>query len=239
MKIAVPSYHRVNIFKEKTLQYLLWSWFKKEEIDVFVVAEDEEAYKNLWVNVIVWEKWITNQRNFITRYYDEWEYIACFDDDLEWLLLLKNRKFEKISAKEVIDDLIHILDRSGLQLWWVYHVLNKLNCRVAGPVIGRKFICWPFFVKRNDKKIIIKHTGGKDDYEQSALSRIYYGATVRFENIFLKTAYNNNLPWWLTDFYKTNDWNKACDDLIKDFPQFFGKKFRKDWRPELRVLRDN
>jgi hypothetical protein len=47
MKIVVPSYHRAELFKNKTLKYLLYCGVPLQDINVFVVEEDYEQYKAL------------------------------------------------------------------------------------------------------------------------------------------------------------------------------------------------
>jgi hypothetical protein len=75
MKIAVPSYNRVKIFKDKTFKVLIDNGVPVEDIYLFVASQDQyDAYKEVLpddLKIIIGEKGMCNIRNFMTNYFDE------------------------------------------------------------------------------------------------------------------------------------------------------------------------
>lgn len=81
-KIAIPSYSRSDIIKNKTLNTLERFNIPKSLIYIFVVQEEYDLYNSLDYNVIVGNKGLINQRKFIENYFNENELIICIDDDI-------------------------------------------------------------------------------------------------------------------------------------------------------------
>ena len=72
--IAIPSYKRSLMLKEKTLSMLQKNNIGSQKIYIFV-ANDKQAYeyklvipKNMYHKIIVGELGLKNQRNFISKY---------------------------------------------------------------------------------------------------------------------------------------------------------------------------
>lgn len=237
MKIVVPSYHRAELFKNKTLKYLLYCGVPLQDINVFVVEEDYEQYKALWVNVIIGKRWIANQRNFISQYYPEGEYIVSLDDDITCIYERVGWHRFRVNVYKVIDDAIEVLEKYHLSLCGIRQSSNIFCVKNCEPMIWRYFVIWTFFVCKNDKSIIARHTA-KEDYDRCAQNRIKYWATARLWCYLLNTKYNSETPWWLTDYYKTIDMNKHNELLIQDYPQFFKLWKIGNWRTEIEIIKE-
>ena len=97
MKIAIPSYKRVETLKNKTLKLLKeYSEFDDKEVYIFVANKEElEKYKKEIkedYNFIVGKPGIKNIRNFMVDYFKEGEKVFYMDDDLEEVLICKYNK---------------------------------------------------------------------------------------------------------------------------------------------------
>lgn len=96
--IAIPSYKRHKIIKERTLNMLKNYNINKNKIYVFVANQQEEVLyrKHLdpttYGHIIIGKKGLKNQRNFINQYFPEGQEIVNMDDDLKELKILKNKE---------------------------------------------------------------------------------------------------------------------------------------------------
>ena len=80
MKVAIPSFNRYNDLK--TIHHL-----DGLDIYLFVVEEEYEEYRTLYgdkCKIIIGEKGLMNQRNFMSNYFEENEIICYMDDDISW-----------------------------------------------------------------------------------------------------------------------------------------------------------
>ena len=97
--VVVPSYNRVEIFKEKTLALLKDYNIPKDKIYVFVANEDQkklydEGVGNDVGHVIVGVKGLVPVRNFIFDYFPKGQPLVSFDDDVKGFLQMINPKKE-------------------------------------------------------------------------------------------------------------------------------------------------
>ena len=83
-KVAVPSYHRANVIASKTLTVLRLGGVPISDIYVFVVAEEEQAYRQALpeYQVIVGHLGLIKQRKFIQEFFPLDTLIVMADDDL-------------------------------------------------------------------------------------------------------------------------------------------------------------
>ena len=109
-KIAIPSYKRHNIIKEKSLKLLKKNKINFEKINVFVANKEEkklysESLKNLIPEnqIIVGVHKIGLQRNFIENYYKENTKLIMIDDDIDGVYIKDGeKKLKKIPNLEKI-----------------------------------------------------------------------------------------------------------------------------------------
>jgi hypothetical protein len=83
--IAIPTYNRVKELGEKTLALLERHHISKDNIFLFVVEEEREAYKNAYptYQIITGVLGLGAQKNFIVNYFPLDTKIVKMDDDVE------------------------------------------------------------------------------------------------------------------------------------------------------------
>ena len=105
--IAIPSYNRVNEIVSKTLTTLQQANIHRNNILIFVANDEQyKLYTNrvptdLYHKIVIGEKGITNQRNFISHYFEEGTYVISMDDDVEQFdELVDNKLIKKTNLHE-------------------------------------------------------------------------------------------------------------------------------------------
>ena len=92
--VAIPTYNRVEEVTKKTLNTLKDGGVNKNNIYLFVANKsqydlyEKNVPKNLYKEIIIGKKGITNQRIFISQYFNEGQYFISMDDDVEQLEIL-------------------------------------------------------------------------------------------------------------------------------------------------------
>jgi hypothetical protein len=199
--VAIPSYDRPEILKEKTLNTLISQGIKPEKIEIFVANTDEEKrYKSIldkkdYNKIIVGVKGLLEQRNFINKYYPIGKYIIEIDDDVEGIFKKKNsiktdRSMIKINLDTFINEAYDILKEKNLYIWGInpvfntYFTYNKITTDL-------RYIVGAFFglINRHDKDILLKLESDKEDVERTILYYKKDGGVMRFNNILIKTNY--------------------------------------------------
>lgn len=122
MRIAIPSLGRPETLAKKTLATLRRHRVPLALVSVFVVAEEEEAYKtaNPGVKIVVGVRGLTKQREFIKTQYREGEHLVFLDDDIEDFYFLGQ-------DRDLLDTFsrgFEFCEREGCRLWGVYPVPN-------------------------------------------------------------------------------------------------------------------
>jgi hypothetical protein len=199
--VAIPSYDRPEILKEKTLNTLISQGIKPEKIEIFVADTDEEKrYKSIldkkdYNKIIVGVKGLLEQRNFINKYYPIGKYIIEIDDDVEGIFKKKNsiktdKSMIKINLDTFINEAYDILKEKNLYIWGInpvfntYFMYNKITTDL-------RYIVGAFFglINRHDKDILLKLESDKEDVERTILYYKKDGGVMRFNNILIKTNY--------------------------------------------------
>ena len=85
MEIAIPSSGRARTLPIKTLVALWASGFSKDKITIFVALEEEEDYKASCrgYKIVAGVKGLSQEKEFILRYYPRGTSICIVDDDIE------------------------------------------------------------------------------------------------------------------------------------------------------------
>jgi hypothetical protein len=106
IKFAIPSYNRCEILKSNTLAMLEHYKIPKKQIYIFVVKEEYQQYKDAlpdYKHIIIGAKGLANQRNFITNYFKEGQYIVNLDDDIKKLNSLESSLRARATQLEQLD----------------------------------------------------------------------------------------------------------------------------------------
>ena len=86
--LAIPSYHRENTLKNKTLRVLKEYKIDPQKIIIFVADKGQEKVyretldKSTYNKIVVGRPGIKNIRNFMPRYFPEGQHILYMDDDI-------------------------------------------------------------------------------------------------------------------------------------------------------------
>lgn len=194
--IAIPSYKRADQLNDKTLHTLNRFGIPKELINVFVVEEEYETYHQSlnsdWYNkLIVGEKGVVQQREFIQHYYPEQTHVVGFDDDV-CDIDLSLTPYQTLT--EFITKAFEECEQRQSHIWGVYPVHNPFFrnskkditedlCYIIASFYG--------FINRYDDDLTLRLTreGNKEDVERSILYWLKDKKTVRFNRVGFKTKY--------------------------------------------------
>lgn len=235
--IAIPTYQRYNELNLKTLNTLKHYQISSKKIFIFVSDDNEKMEYEKYISpddyneIVVGVLGITAQRNFITQYFSDGLYIISMDDDIESIM---NMGIEINDFNELIQSNYHLMDSHNCDTWGIYPVNNVFFMKSQKKfTYSFKFIIGCLFGFINNKNYVLNtDCESKEDYERSVLSFINRGAIMRCNHISVKTKF-----YAVGGLGKDRDASnlKSVDYLISTYPLYFGKKYRKDGRGEIRV----
>jgi hypothetical protein len=197
--IAVPSYKRAGICRDKTLAILRMLQVPPEKITIFVAdgAEYAEYHNTLqpgtYREIVVGEPGMGAIRRYIQRHYEEGEAVLSIDDDIAGFYKKQDDKhYREMRAEE-----FHMMVRLGFwsckqaecRLWGIYPVLNALFMKNRVRV-GLTYIVGAFWgcINSHDPSLYVT-LDDKEDFERTLKFFQKDGAVVRLEAYSLKTAY--------------------------------------------------
>jgi hypothetical protein len=194
--IAIPSYKRSAICNAKTLKTLNGLGVSKEKINVFVVEEELDEYKSqlnpyFYNEIIVGEKGLVQQREFIEHYYAEGTNLIMIDDDLMDLDLSLT---EYKSADDFFCDAFSECLKQSSFIWGIYPVYNKFFREKRFTLTNKlNYIVgclYGIIVRRlPELKLELTVEGSKEDVERSILYWLKDGKVLRYNKIAAKTKY--------------------------------------------------
>jgi hypothetical protein len=201
--IAIPSYRRANLLRDKTLTMLRTKGIPRERIFVFVANQEEHlAYQSidpdLYNEMIIGVVGLVAQRQFITDYYPEGKHIIQIDDDVSDVDLtgVGVSKFKDYTLDEFFRYAFNDLIEKNAYIWGIYPVYNPFfrhknkettDCLtfIVGTLFG--YIC------RHSPDLHLsiaqKHGDNKEDVERSILFFLKDGKTVRYNKIGIITKF--------------------------------------------------
>lgn len=239
MHIAIPSYSRATMCREKTIATL--EKYNITKATVYVVKEQEDEYRKAlpdWVQIVVGVKGIVQQREFIEQSLPANTDLVYMDDDLDDIDL-------SLSSYSTLTDFLEDAFRQsrdrGAYLWGVYAVYNPF---FRGK--GRKEIstCLNYCVscfcgiitrpenRRLDVSIV---QANKEDVERSIRYFIEDGIVLRFNKIAPKTKYYNVSGGLGTKKERLEIMSIESHKLQEAFPQYGKVKVRKNGMTEFNL----
>ena len=236
-RIVIPSYKRPQELKDKTLATLARAGIT-EGITIFVANEEEkllyrEKIKKL--RIVVGVEGLTEQRNFIKRYYKRLNSCICsMDDDIEdFQTVTGNGKFHTITdLKQMITDCFITTKNNEANFWGVYGARNVMFMERHKSRFNAKcdFLigcCFGWIVEKDMKPYLMdERVKIKQDYEQTLLHFLAKGKTIRFNKITIKTKFYK--PGGLGIKVDRLEQNKIDADLLcEKYPLYFNRKIRK------------
>jgi hypothetical protein len=128
--IAIPSYKRAQLLNNKTLKMLHDNGVDKSLINIFVVAEEYNEYKNVlnsnyYNEIIVGKATLIGQRNFIENYYLHDTKLLFLDDDVDSVDFSLSIEFKSSTFTEFVVGMFKKADEVGSNIWSIYPVYNK------------------------------------------------------------------------------------------------------------------
>jgi hypothetical protein len=242
--IAIPTYKRSKLLQEKTLKTLKDGGVDTRKIHIFVADKEEaEVYRSMiprdnYNKIIIGKRGITPQRKYIVKYFPEGTHIVSIDDDIAGLYKKNNDKLTKVTnINEFIKNAFQECKKENLYIWGVYPVYNAFFMK-TGISYNLKFLVGAFygFINRYDRDII-PTLGEKEDYEISILYYLKDGGVVRYNDICIKTKYQNPNGGLGATKERLEVNEKAAKDLYKRYPEFGSIWHRKNGMAEFRLSR--
>jgi len=185
-QIAIPSYQREQILKDKTLSLLERHDISPDRITIFVANQEEyERYKNVCPSyaIVIGSVGISAIRNFITDYYAIHQPVVQIDDDIDEVYELIDNSLEPTEdLGSIINRAFALCTAHKKSLWGVYPIKNKFFMRGMNDYsTGLAFIIGQFFGYFN-QKIPVSLTF-KEDYERSLLYAVKNSGVIRLKNV--------------------------------------------------------
>lgn len=244
--IAIPSYKRAEILKEKTLTTLHKYKIPKEKIYVFVAnSEEHDIYKEsldpaTYGHLIIGVPGLAAVRNFISGYFPKGKKIVSCDDDIRGFIEFdktkKRHEKELVSLKSVIERGFKECTAKKANLWGLYPSANGFFMKDTVNY-DLKFIIGNFFGYinfKNERKLTVT-TGPKDDYERSLLFYKEDGVIVRLNFVAAKTSIYTT-PGGLQDGNRLARVKADVEGLMKKYPDYvFPNPRRKGPFPEITI----
>ena len=211
--IAIPTYKRHTTIAENTLKVLAEHHIPANLIYLFVADEVEKRLysttvpASLYGHIIVGQLGLHQQRNFISDYFPEGQYIIELDDDVTGIFqLTKSRSTKRMTKKrKFYQHLASItnlhqfflsafeqLEASKLYLFGVYPVCNGYFM-TSTTTTDLRFIVGPLwgFINRHNPALRLT-ISEKEDSERTLQFYTMDGGVLRFNNIAFKTNYYTN-----------------------------------------------
>ena len=208
MKFVIPSYNRLEILKSRTLTMLERHKIPKNSIYIFVVEEEHTTYckgLHLEYNIVIGKKGISNQRAFISDYFDVHEPLVSLDDDVkEIYTLYKNCLGKKAiqpikDLKKMIESTFNIMEIQQVRMCGFYPVKNPFFMKFD-ITYDLKFCIGQFRLFFNVKEIEM-HRKYKllEDYETTLKYYLWDEAKIMRRNNICMDADYNKLPGGLKE----------------------------------------
>ena len=224
-KVAIPSYNRSSVLRNKTLPFLAKHRVPPEDITIFVASEDERRlYEECLLpgsygSIVVGTLGIVHQRNYITAYYPKDAWVLCMDDDVEDVLTLENGRLEPVRDFKVVVDLgFQTCVDTGRHLWGLYPVANAFFMRPTTTTDMRFCIgnCYGMINQR-----IYLRAELKEDYELTMSYSKLDGGVVRLNWLTAKTRMGASGGVGKTRAQRVNTNISVVSMFHKVFPDFF------------------
>jgi len=229
-KIAIPSYGRSKTLIKATLQMLANNGTDFKRVYIFVANEEECDIYEKALNgpidphgvlgygpyLIIGKKGIKNQRNFMSKFFDDGEYIFYLDDDVYNIFKCVHKK--ELVDKKLVDKGLedtpanrkkwhksgNILENynklhefiingfkkceeSGFKLFGLHPVENAYFLRPDHVSTDLRYIIGYACGVINDKECEIRTVDDKEDYERSIKYYLKYGGVLRYNGMCVHT----------------------------------------------------
>lgn len=211
MKIVIPTYNRYKDLK--TLKHLVGY----EDITyIFVVAEEYEEYHSRYgdklKNIIIGERGLKNQRNFISNYFDEGEILICLDDDISWF-----------NNMDWIEQAVNHLSQSpyGLMTFPATTMYMKDDITFKEGFYFGVGVC---HILKNHKDFQLTYNQC-EDFQRSIFYLKKYGKNIRINGVYFRTKYFGK--GGLQDFRTIEKYVNETNRLVYEYSNYLFFKDKK------------
>jgi len=200
--ICIPSYKRANVCNEKTLHTLKHNNINPKNIYVYVADKEEyDIYqeildKNNYNKLIIGEKGVVQQRQFIMNQWANNKCIVYLDDDIESIDLSLSSQFKKHNLDYFLKYAFNKCRECNSYIWGVYAVYNPFFRQNRKEMTTElNFIVGAFYGIINRPNLnsirltITKQNGQKEDVERTLKYFLHDGIVIRFNKIGFITKY--------------------------------------------------
>lgn len=191
--IAIPTYRRVAELTQKTLKTLHDAGIDPSIIHIFVANQDEYARyicgidPKMYGKMIVGELGIVQQRLFISKCFQEGEYVVFIDDDIEDIDLTMSC-YRGLGLDGFIKAAFEKCYDVGSYIWGVYPSFNSFFREQKKEIrTGLTFIIGCFYGIVNRRIVPLIENPNKEDVERSIQYFIRDGTVLRFDRVAVKT----------------------------------------------------
>jgi hypothetical protein len=241
VQIAIPSYRRHELIKERTLSMLEDGCVDKKSIHIFVSSKDEEKnyeyLKDEGYNV-VYEKELSNlqeKNNFILDYFGVGQRIVVIEDDIRKLVRKKgNSKVPFSDFPALMRDAWQSCKDSGAKIWGINPTDNGLYMKDRIDTTLKLVAGYLYGVEITSDRFLRCGTETKHDYERTLLHYIRHGAVIRIDYIG-QQSYSFKEKGGLQNQYsveaRIQREQDGCQYLLRRFPHLVRKHHR--WNREM------
>jgi cellulose synthase/poly-beta-1,6-N-acetylglucosamine synthase-like glycosyltransferase len=250
--VCIPSYKRANFCKEKTLATLHKHKIEHDKIYVYVAnKEDYDLYKyvfdeeetklgyKLYNKLVIGNKGLVPQRQFIMEKWPTNKNIVFFDDDIESIDLSLSPKFKSHNLNFFIKQAFDECEKNKAYMWGVYPVFNPFF-RKPRPEMSTdlKYIVGAFYGIINRPKLktiqltITKDNGQKEDVERTIKYFIEDGIVLRFNKIGFTTKYYGKEGGLGRFDDRLKPMKDACKKLEEKYSEYGHTKVRRNGMTE-------
>ena len=225
---AIPSYGRSSTIADQTLACLARGNVPLSDIYVFIVQEEEEAYRRAIPRhqIQIGLKGLIEQRMFIQGFFDQDTYIVFCDDDLKLIHkpLDAKRSEEITDIPGLISQMIMRMTVEHVSICGIYPCDNK-KFALANPEVTTdfRFLVGIFYVIKNLKMPEVQLDPSEPYSVDDKIRTIKYyqkeKKCLRFNWILIKTKYFTQKGGnWSKDRLKIHA--EASEALVNRFPQY-------------------
>jgi hypothetical protein len=200
--VAIPSYKRAELCRDKTLAVLKHHKIPASKIYVYVANREEyDAYvqvldKSLFNKLVIGIKGLVPQRQFIMSQWPQHKHIVFFDDDVAKIDLTLSPMFRGKSLDHFFKGAFAECKNHKSFIWGVYPVFNPFFRKGRDEISTcLNYIVGAFYGIINRPNLdairltITKENGQKEDVERSLKYFINDGIVIRFNRIGFITKY--------------------------------------------------
>lgn len=231
--VCIPSYKRANLCNELTLRTLRKNKINSTLIYVFVANKTEyNIYKDtldpdLYNKLIIGEKGLVQQRDYISNHFSHGQYIVFFDDDIKDIDLKLSPKFKSSSLHTFFKNAFKDCVKLKSFIWGVYPVYNPFFRGDKSELsTALKYIVGAFYgiINRpNYSKIrlnITRKNGQKEDVERTIKYFINDGIVLRYNKIGFQTKYYGDVGGLGTFNDRLKPMKEASLKLQQKYPMY-------------------